>query len=593
MSDPRSASQQGSEFADLLAESHERPMLVCFRGAEKHWEGGWANADDFGWRDPARWAAESAEESFGLAVEYLEVDVDLWPDLAARHGFSGPPSVELTSRGVASGVFALFYDGAVIGTLSALEITTRGRVEAFYKQGLTEVMLRRGDRSLVRTSSTLGRVILRQAEDMGCLSEVESRTDLQAIRLIQKWEGHTPCFGRAVPLNVPWDYPHVPRPAPQEGDKCGELACIWREACDAYRTSESFIPIEREFPDLSGQELDDFKARIHQLDRSKDPHLANGQVGMKLRDFRKYSGLLDSATKKLLGVAPRVVVGEQLTDLRKYVFSVESSAGTGPVHSAGDPMFYAISQDVVVFYSSDAPRVRQYLVDTAPFQDSGQLAYYPLIETQHQERELEPRARPSHLALLKGIQWSEDFAWWDLDPTTLPSFDAPYLGLPDGTIRLSHPEYAPLFSLQLPCFDTDYDTLKKVMDEHEDTLGPFRDFLTGSMDETRDSFIGSEQYGRDLRRIDREISGQLRKLESDLRKARLTTAFTAGGIGFGAFALSVYAIAKQQGDLLAFLGPGGVVTSAGAALSKRLIDRYELRDNPVYFLWELGKAQAR
>ena len=106
--------------------------------------------------------------------------------------------------------------------------------------------------------------IRKRASELGCLDGVAPATDSAAIRLIQGWEGFTPCFGGEVPFQARGGsagrFGSSSRSTPQEGEKGGEWQCLRREGGDAYSVGV-FIPIDREFRDLTGHELVDPTAK--------------------------------------------------------------------------------------------------------------------------------------------------------------------------------------------------------------------------------------------------------------------------------------------------------------------------------------------
>jgi hypothetical protein len=130
------------------------------------------------------------------------------------------------------------------------------------------------------------------------------------------------------------------------------------------------------------------------------------------------------------------------------------------------------------------------------------------------------------------------------------------------------------------------------MNDYPEELCTFRDFLQSKVEEMRQSAVGSEQFGNDCRKIERDIRDQIRKLNSDYKKTRLTTAFSLTGCAVATWTLALYCITQGTGDLLSFIGPGGVLLSASTALSKHLVKHLDLKDNPAYFLWMIGKTRS-
>jgi hypothetical protein len=221
------------------------------------------------------------------------------------------------------------------------------------------------------------------------------------------------------------------------------------------------------------------------------------------------------------------------------------------------------------------------------FIENENLAYYPLFKSIQDTTSGSP----------KTVTQNQDSTY----PFTaypgnfdLETFSAPHIGLPDGEIMLSHKEYAPILNLELPVLENvDFATLHKLMSDYPEELSAFRDFLHSEVDDMREAAVGSEQFSKDCRKIERNIRGHVRKLDFDYKKAKLKTTLALTGCSIASWTLALYCIVRGTGDLLAVLGPGGILTTVSAAYSDYLVKRLHLKDDPAYFLWMIGDTSKK
>ena len=82
--------------------------------------------------------------------------------------------------------------------------------------------------SVIRQTSVIGE----KARDLGCEHEIVGLTIRDAVRLIQRREGHTDCFE--------WDEPL--RPSDRNWRACELHLCCWKLACDDHRSPGDWDP---------------------------------------------------------------------------------------------------------------------------------------------------------------------------------------------------------------------------------------------------------------------------------------------------------------------------------------------------------------
>ncbi|NMC15892.1 MAG: hypothetical protein GYA40_04520 [Chloroflexi bacterium] len=409
--------------------------------------------------------------------------------------------------------------------------------------------------------------IIKRADQHNLVRDVLNLSDIEAIRLIQKKEGFTSCYARENPL----------RPSVENPKCCSEWSCHWKPPCDSYR-NEALVPIDKELSEEKHAAIKIFQERIAEY-ASKLTTPTSKTVGLQIRSF----GKIFSASKKMVLASPQTIVRESTEDpstLKRYLFADNTSI----LHS--DSGGYTFEYTFDVLFSSDILRLNQWLSETRPFLESGNLAYYPIIKSFSETKNVGRGGAYSQGAIP---------SFWTLSPSFKPeTFNAPHLGVPDGDIMLTHSEFAPILNLELPVLENlDFKTLFKLMSDYPEEMCSFRDFLQVKMDEMRKVAIGSEEFSRDCNRIEREIREHLRKLDSDYKKGKLKSAFVLTGCAVAGWTLAIYCFLQGNGNVLTVLGPGGLAYTASAAYSDYLIKRLELKDDPVYFLWLLGKSKRK
>lgn len=416
---------------------------------------------------------------------------------------------------------------------------------------------------------TLRHAITRLAKKLNCDEWVSGLTDMEAVRFLQQREGYTPCFGRIKPL----------RPMSHDPNRCDISECLWRGACENYRRKD-VIPIDRELTNCGIVELEILKKRLLEYDQTKATLFSNNAIGMQFRSFTHSSAVI----RKLLVSTPKTVFGESVAEtegLKSYILDNRPTHSyyTGSIHT---------SYKLVVLHTIDILSLQKIFSEAWMFFEKGDLAYYPLIQSIEYEvtgisktsypNENAPSTPQVHL------------------PSTIQvsNFDAPHLGLPDGEIMLTDPDIAPILNIELPVLENiGYGVLNKLMSDFPNEMCSFRDFLRTKMEEMRTATVGSQEFAHDCRRLEREIREQIRKLDSDYKKAKLAAAFALTGCAIASWTLAFYCISQGANDVLTFLGPGGVAYTASAAYSDYLVKKLALKDNPVYFLWVLGKTKPR
>lgn len=415
---------------------------------------------------------------------------------------------------------------------------------------------------------TLRQAVERKARQLGCLDDVTELNDVEAVRFVQTRERYSPCFGRETPLVA----------LPSEPLRCSLVDCYWLGTCDTFR-STTVRAIERDLEGKSKTEIASFVDQLHTWNSHKDQFFQSRAVGLKLRSLARVGSLM----RKMLVATPKTVIGERSdTSLKAYLLRSELQR----VASYPSTDTYITSD---VLFTSDLRSLNQWMNDATSFIYSGDVAYYPLIE----QRQSPARSYSKSQAYASG-EGVDFFKLWRTPDyvSQLQSFDAKHAGLPDGEAMLTEEGIAPLLNLDLPVLEeVSFDALFRVMNDYPEELCSFRNFLYSSVADIQTAAIGSNEFYADCRKVERRIQDEIRKLRSGYKKARITAAFSLTGCAVASWTLALYCILGHGGDILKVLGPGGIAYTASAAYSQYLVNCLDLRDNPCYFLWVLGKTK--
>jgi hypothetical protein len=259
--------------------------------------------------------------------------------------------------------------------------------------------------------------------------------------------------------------------------------------------------------------------------------------------------------------------------------------GAGPYPGYERRGGYGLYSTFKVLYTSDLVVLENWLSQSQPFLETENIFYLPLSKNFDLDEAVSVD-KPNIDSLLKQLP-IQKLGLQDINP-----FKTPHLGFRDGDVKLSRPEFVPILNIELPALEEiDLKNLSKLMKDYPDELCSFRDFLLSQVDKMRSAAIESEHFDQDCRGIEREIRDQLRKVKSDYKKAKLKLAFSLTGGIIASFTLVLYCVIRGSGDILSILGPGGVVYQLSSAYSEYLASKLEMKDNPVYFLWQLGESK--
>lgn len=403
---------------------------------------------------------------------------------------------------------------------------------------------------------------------------IKSLSDVDAIRLIQQREGFTPCFGADTPLHEDQKGPSC----------CAERYCLWKAYCGLFRSNE-VIPIEKVFPHQTKDSLDQIRKSILATEKADKFSLDTNTVGLKIRSLHRIA----SVSKRMLLAAPKTVFAEatdNLMSLKRYLVNIrtESPYMGGRVGA----MYYY--WDIVL--SSDLPAVYTWLVGTQDFRSEGSLDYWPIFSSFNTYQSL---GRDLYTATQGSDLWNRIFERTPIPESWIPkdTFEAPHLGFQDGDLMLTEARWAPLFHIDLPAIEgTDFSTLRKLMLDFPEELCSFRDWLYKVLDSLRDTAIGSESFTRECHKAEIALRDHLRKLNSDYHKTKIKTAFSLTGCAVASWTLAIYCILKGEGNILTLLGPGGIAYKLSSDYCEYITRMLELKENPVYILWRIGKGRA-
>lgn len=408
----------------------------------------------------------------------------------------------------------------------------------------------------------LRNLIHKKASQAGCLHQIEDMTDIDAIRYLQEQEGFNPCYGREVPLN-----------SLRYGTTCGEIRCIWYTPCQNYRRS-NIIPIDSQFVNRTRSELTEFVSFIMgQNEAAGSGSFMQNAVGVRIETYQH----LPLVSRKLLLVSPRTIFAESLSatgNANGYILSQRNYRG----YPSNKPI---MACDVDVLFTTNIDSLATFYSEAKGFFKDGNLAYIPSMTTLQ-----------SSMSYGYGESSESPTVGVSISQKEIRDFKTPHLGLADGDVYLSKNEFAPIINLELPVLENiNFNDMQKVMRDFPEELGTFKDFLFSKVDDMTAAAVGSESFEKECRKIDREIRDHLRKLKSDYEKAKLKAAFAMLGCAVASWTLALYCIVKGQGEILTVLGPGGITFTASAAYSNYLVNKLDLKTNPVYLLWILENVK--
>lgn len=409
--------------------------------------------------------------------------------------------------------------------------------------------------------------IAKRAFEKCCYDDVKDLPDIEAVRVIQQVEGCTPCFARQQALY----------PSEQDPLVCSNTSCSWKGFCDPYRSIE-VQPLEKYFPFLAKNEF--IQIRTDLLDCVKDSSfvLPENTVGLKLRSLNS----LATSSRKMLLVTPRTTISEAHNDshinLKRYLLRFQAE----PSYSGGRGANIKLNWEILE--TSDIGELVNWLSAAKPFFKAGKLDYWPLFYkvVNHTYCGLSE----TELGCESWRKVSSPTSW------ACETFDAPHVATLDGDISLTDAGLVPLFHIDLPVLENiKFNTLFDLMKDYPEELTSFRDFFQAQIENMRSSAIGSNEFITDCRRIERNIRDGKKKLHSDMKRAKLKAAFSLTGCAIATWTLAIYCILHGDSGLLRIIGPGGIVYTASSAYSEYLLKRMELKEHPVYFLWELGRSK--
>ncbi|MBV9886517.1 MAG: hypothetical protein JO119_08230 [Acidobacteria bacterium] len=229
--------------------------------------------------------------------------------------------------------------------------------------------------------------------------------------------------------------------------------------------------------------------------------------------------------------------------------------------------------------------LKSWIREAEQFLNLGSLSYIPQVQSV-ETNELFSFSSSSYWDGRASYPMPESFE--------LRTFDAPHLGVPDGDLMLSDSTFAPLLNITLPALENiEYNDLYQIMADYPEQLCSFRDYLLNNLEAARTAAVGSEQFVKDCKRIERGIKAESRKLESDFARSDLKAALSAAGCVIASFTLFLYCIIHTAPDVLSILGPGGALYKISDIYMERKLRQLELRENQAYFLWILGKTETK
>lgn len=347
--------------------------------------------------------------------------------------------------------------------------------------------------------------------------------------------------------------------------------------CDAYRGSA--FPVDKALPKLNQENLSWFRQTL------MDPNVldlslvhAGKAVGANILSFDN----MTSFTKKIVIGSPRTVISEKLNGPNS-LDTILLDHKTYQIYPAPGGLYPRYVTRRTYLYTANSAALYDWLRQSSAFLEDSTLKYRPLITRIEDE-----------VMLHKMYRHGQDrLAFPSADSTTFETINTPHIGLPDGQIAFNDPNMVPLINLSLPTLENiDLGMLHKLMSDYPEELCAFRDFLHQKIEEMRSKSIESETFYSDVRSIEREIRSELRKLNSDIKKAKIKTALESAGVVIAAWTLAFYLVLSNDANVLTFLGPSGAVVATSKVVSDYLNNRLALKENAAYFLWVVGKTGA-
>lgn len=391
------------------------------------------------------------------------------------------------------------------------------------------------------------------ADRVGVRDALRDLSDLEAVRLVQRREGYTPCYGREVAL----------RPGPD--GSCLINECCWQNFCSAYRSQA--LPLDSCLSPLTSQsQIEDFTKFIL---KSKTDPIETAGLNMSI----KAQATLASLSRKLVIGSPKSTICESFDapDILRP-FQISLTGDDAPWSGSPYSRNYTIERRIL--WPSDPKRVFDWYFAVKPFINDSTINYNPHLTTQTERISVWKTNKPDVIRL------------------SSPKFhkiDAPHFAVPDGEIRVDDPNFVPLLNLDIPFLaEASLDDIQKLIKDYPEELATFRNFLFKNIDKIKRKTVGSEDLSGDLLSIRREIEDNVRKLKSDLAKAKIKHYVEIVGGVAAAFSLTLYCLVSNQMNVLSVVGPGGVLLGLSKVVADYWSSRLTLKANPVYFLWMIG-----
>jgi hypothetical protein len=405
---------------------------------------------------------------------------------------------------------------------------------------------------------TLSRLISIQARRLNLESAVGNMPELTAVRLLQEREGYSSCFGRDVAL------------LPGPNGLCMVEGCCWRNFCTAYRSEAP--PIDSLLGGWGANS--EISAFVDYLSSSDSLPATRNGVSCTITS----QAPLMSLSRKLIIGSPHSVIcesAEQNNMLRPIQLSLDTQrvSRTGGSHYT---MYYEVSR--TIWWTANPTQIFDWHNSASPLLRDGTLDYLAHITTD------------SHVATV----WKTSKPQIpQLSTPTFRQIDTPYQAFQDGEVYVSDPNFVPLLNLEIPYLESASLTdLHKLIEDNPEEFTSFRSYLFKAIEQIKDKRLSSETFGSDIRKIQFDVDDQLRKLKSDLRKARVKHYVEIAGGAAATFVLGLYCLTRHDSHTWAIIGPGGFLYVLSPKLADYFIGKMSLKESPVYFLWMLGPGQT-